>query len=161
MKGGGEMSPLAQRWIGEVRNMFLDLKRGIVEDGNSTEQKPIDTIQNYANPFSYEEGLEYSIGKNDLRSWGTNMSQLFQYTPSSPYSRQDFVQNISILFRNNEYRTLALPAYIDLENAIRKEGGETPISIDTIAKPDLQPLYILAIMASVSPKEWNHIPILA
>jgi hypothetical protein len=144
----GPISSLAQDWLNKIRNRFDELTRADEKDKESTERL-MDSIPNYSVPFSEEPGLDYSIGKNDLRTWGVNIANTLNYNPER-YTIRDFYMNIS--HKPVEFTKLTLPAYIELENTIRKNiGADASNSVTTanIGLPEMQPFYILAIMASV------------
>ena len=142
----GAISPQVQDWLNSVKERFDELKTGDEEKGAV---KLIENVPSYAVPFSEEIGSDYLLGKNDLRSWGINMVNTLNYVPTQ-YTIRDFFMNIS--HKSIEFMKLTLPAYIELENTIRKHMGYDDASLVTVANiglPEMQPFYILAIMASV------------
>jgi len=149
----GTLSPQVQDWLTSVKERFDELKK-------SDEEKLIEHIPSYAVPFSEEIGSDYSLGKNDLRNWGSNMVNTLHYTPTQ-YTMREFYMNIS--HKPVEFMKLTLPAYIELENAIRKHMGyddASLVTVNNIGLPEMQPFYILAIMASVD-RSRLQVPIVA
>jgi hypothetical protein len=147
----GAFSSLANSWAMSVKQKFEEMKRDDMQDEaeGAASEKRLDNIANYAIPFSDEPNLEYSVGKNDLRNWGASMMQTLHYS-GQRYTMREFFMNISR--QSIEFSRITLPSYLELENAIRKtvDPSLPLVSEATIGQPELQPFYILAVMASAN-----------
>ena len=134
--------PVTIGWLNSLKDTITKIKN----DPNIT---PADKtiLQNYA--LEFDSNQKYLIGKNDLRDWGANMAYTLGYTPGTPYTIQHFHNQLNK--RTPEVMKLSIPAYIELENAIRTQFGEPSVSMSNIGSSSLWPLYILAIMASSPP----------
>ena len=142
----GPFSSLANSWVLSVKQKFEEMKRDDMQD---EAEERMENIPNYAVPFPYEPNLEYSVGKNDLRNWGASMMQTLNYS-GQRYTMRDFFMNISR--QPVEFTKITLPSYVELENAIRRtvDPALPLVSETNIGQPELQPFYIMAVMASAN-----------